>query len=297
MTFTNKFVSIPQVPSRDGDDAGAGGDDAGAGADAAAQASAQAAATQAAADAAAVAQAEATAAAAKAAADAANVVANQGTDEFTPEQQLKVNALLAKQKTKMQDQPTQARLQSLSETTALNDEERASLLAAQQELEKQLKTRAQIEADEKAKIKTEYEEQLAQAQAEVVALKQTRDQNIIDSALMKAFEDGEAYNPRLSMVHLKPYTKLSEDGKKALVHFPNDKSTSADDEYLVFTPAEAVKHMKTIPAEFGNLFKSNVASGIGGGATGVGFNSNPNQVDIASMSYKEYLAHTRGEKN
>jgi len=292
MTFTNKFVSIPQVPSRDGDDAGAG-------VDASAQAAAQAAATQAAADAAAVAQAEATAAAAKAAADAADVVANQGTEEFTPEQQLKVNALLAKQKTKMQDQlrATQARLQTLSETTALNDEERASLLAAQQELEKQLKTRAQIEADEKAKIKTEYEEQLAKAQAEVVALKATRDQNIIDSALMKAFEDGEAYNPRLSMVHLKPYTKLSEDGKKALVHFPNDKSTSADDEYLVFTPAEAVKHMKTIPAEFGNLFKSNVASGIGGGATGVGFNSNPNQVDIASMSYKEYLAHTRGEKN
>lgn len=275
------FLSQPVKPCRDGE-----GDGEAASASAAAIAAAEAAAATAAAEA---------DANANAAADTNKVTA----DGFSPEQQAKVNALLAKQKTKMQEQlrSTQQRLEALSQTTALNDEERESLLAARNELEKQLKTRAQLEAEERAKIQRDYDQKLADAQSEVTRLKEERDRQTVDAALLTAFSDADAFNPELSMVHLQPFTKLSEDRSKILVHFPNPNPTSEEDAVLVFTPEEAVKHMKTIPDKYGNLFKTNVAAGIGGGSTSAGFNPNTGEIDVSKLSYAEYLEHTRGSKS
>ena len=55
------------------------------------------------------------------------------------------------------------------------------------------------------------------------------------------------------------------------------------------TPEDAVKRMRELPEQYGNLFKSNVVSGIGAGsATGSGVSGHGN-VDIHNMSPEQYM--------
>jgi len=51
---------------------------------------------------------------------------------------------------------------------------------------------------------------------------------------------------------------------------------------------EAVKRMRELPKVYGNLFKSNVVSGVGAGQASVG---DPDNIDYANLTAEEYRKH------
>ena len=83
----------------------------------------------------------------------------------------------------------------------------------------------------------------------------------------------EAYNTRQVVTLLTGMTKLVESvdektGKgngqfKVMVEFPDNDATTGQAIMTTKTPNEAVKRMTEI-AEFQNLFRKNVVSGVGG---------------------------------
>ena len=83
----------------------------------------------------------------------------------------------------------------------------------------------------------------------------------------------EAFNPAQIVTQLRPWTRVIEvmdektgkpTGKyKPVVDMPDVDATTNEQVIMNRSPEEAVKRMKEMPEQWGNLFRSNVVSGIG----------------------------------
>ena len=190
--------------------------------------------------------------------------------------QSEVNALMEKHRKGLQ-----SRVNELETLVKTRDPE--ALESKVNELSLSLKTK-----DEQAKI--EQERIRSAAAQETAKLARERDQyrdqlhqHVINSQLMGAAASGDAFNAEQVVTLLRGYTSLSDDGKVVVkgLHTLEDGSPSS------FTPEDAVKWMRDQVDKYGNLFKSNVISGIGGHSTAGGARAGK-PVDIASLDAGEY---------
>ncbi len=183
--------------------------------------------------------------------------------------QADVNTILAEDKRKHQERYAQleGEHRELLESQSLTEEERKKLNSRIADLQGAQRTKEQqIEFDRK-KTEEKYTTSLKEAQDrgnhwETLYKKETVVRAILDAASL-----GDAYNPAQIVDFLEPKTELKDiDGSLTpMVNFPDiDEKTGAPVQTLC-SPADAVKRMRQLTKKHGNLFKSNVVSGVGAG--------------------------------
>jgi hypothetical protein len=250
-----------------------------------------------AADAAAKAAADAAAAAAATAAGAGG--ANDPPKTFTQDE---VNRILAEDKRKHQaallkTESTYKEL--LANNNTLTAKERQTLEENLVTVQGQLRTKEEQAKMEKKQLEETLNSKIAEEQAKAKNWETRYKEETVTRALSDAAASGEAFQPNQIVTLLKGMTKLVEEvdeqsGKatgryKTVVEFP-DVDAEGNPTTSVRTPSEAVKRMKELPEIYGNLFKSNVVSGIGSNSTtGVtpGHNGKINLRNLTPQQYRE----------
>jgi len=206
---------------------------------------------------------------------------------FTPEQQEKVNKILANEKRQHQAkfEKLEASLTQLAEDKNLSEQDREKLAKEAEDLRKQLRTKeTQAEVDREnaeAKYKNELEETRAAAEKWEGMFKQST----VQRELLDAAAAGDAYEPSQIVQLLMPNTELKEEeGRfKVMINFQDVDEKTGDPIETLRTPQEAVNRMKELKRSR-NLFNSGVVSGIGGeniaGQTG--------DLDVSNLTPEQY---------
>ena len=183
--------------------------------------------------------------------------------------QADVNTFLAEDKRKHQERYAQLEDEhhELLKNQSLTEEERNKLNGRVADLQAaQRTTDQQIEFDRK-KAKEEHGTALKEAQDrgdhwETLYKKETVVRAILDAASL-----GDAYNPAQIVDFLEPKTELKDiDGSLTpMVDFPDVDEKTGGPVQTLCSPADAVKRMRQLTKKHGNLFNSNIVSGVGAG--------------------------------
>jgi len=214
---------------------------------------------------------------------------------FTQEQ---VDQIVVKRNKKVREQleNTEKRYEQLLQSQSLSSQEKQSLQGELETLQSQLRTREQQAAYEAKKAQEQFKQTLESTTGERDHYKSLFETQTRDNAIMSAAVEHEAYNPEQFISVLGPRTKIVEEvdgnGEKTgrLVPRVEVQVTGEDGTTSVeLRPvADAVAQMKDEPDKYGNLFRSNVAKGIGEG-------SNPSatgrKIDPSKMTDEEYFAN------
>ena len=224
---------------------------------------------------------------------------------FTPEQQKKFNDAVAAERRKQEQkyrkelEKTEATYKELlANSKSLTEKERQTLQENLETIQGQLRSKEQQAAQEKKELEAAYQGKLNMAEQRAAAAEQRwRDSTIIRS-LQDAAVEHEAYNTRQVVTLLKDWTKLVErvdaNGKgtgqfDVMVDFPDKDATTGQEIKTTKTPSEAVKRMTEV-AEFQNLFRKNVVSGIGGNSAIGGLTPGSNgRIDVRNLTHDQYL--------
>lgn len=236
---------------------------------------------------------EAEAAAAKATADAAAAAA--ADDDKPTISQKKVNAIMAEEKRKhtaVIDKQVKE-LETLKKSKGLTEQEKTNLTARIEELQNTLLTKEQLTVKEREKIQNEHKQVLEKTTSEREVWKNRFLQSSIVRAITDEAVKAEAFKPSQIVALLEKDTRLSEetdsDGNPTGDFTPKVKMQDVDKDgkpiTLDLTVAEALKRMKDRAEDYGNLFKSGVAGGLGasGGKSG-------KDVDPSKMTPDQYRA-------
>lgn len=201
--------------------------------------------------------------------------------EFTPDQQSKMNAVLAEEKRVYRAQlaKTERQLSELSLSKNLSDEERAKLESSLEETQSQLRTKDENAAIEKKRLETlhkrERESLVKRAEEAETKYKETT----IRSALVDAAAAHGAYSNSILISVLQGDTSISEDGK--VIVSLRTKDDEGKEMVLQMPPNAAVQWMKDRPEIYGGLFADYVARG---GAPQPGADG---RVDVRTLSVEQ----------
>ena len=247
-------------------------------------------------------------AAAKVAADAAAAAAEAARKAaaFSPEQQTKVNSLLAAEKRKHQAEKEAfvAQLQELQTAKLSGDELGVQLQARLEALEVSKMTEKEKAAHDLAKATKETEAKIKALETTVTEKDAaiTKWQSMfsdfkVETDILRSAVENKAFAPEQFVPILKPLTKLKE------VKGTNGESTGEFETTILFQTAEgaketltvdgAIKAMQLNPEKYGNLFSTEARGGVGatapvqttGGNTGKG----PSMKELKNMPMDEYI--------
>lgn len=214
--------------------------------------------------------------------------------------QEEVNSFLAEERRKQQTAQQAALLktettykellannQNLSAQDRKNLEENLSIVQAQ------LRTKDQQAAIEKKQLEDQYKGKLSEAEKRAAHWESVYRESTVDRSLLDAAHKHDAYRPEQIVTLLKGDTKLVDEvdgngqtvGSKVVVQFMDPDPHTGELIPTMRTPDEAVKRMKELPEIHGNLFKSNVVSGIGANSSANGYPSGSNgKPDLKKLS-------------
>ena len=239
--------------------------------------------------------AAAVAAAAAAAVAAANAAAKT---TFTQED---VNRMLAEDRRKHQSQlkTMETKLQEVLTSKNLNETERKALQENLAAVQGQLRSKEAQAALEKEELKQSYEARLAETDKKAQTWESLYRDTTLDRSLQDAAVKNDAFSPSQIVTLLRPMTKLIEDmdpvtnkstGRyKPVVEMPDVDPKTGQPATMVRTPEEAVKRMKELPDQYGNLFKAGVVSGIGSGSATGGLLPGPSgRIDVRKLTPQQY---------
>lgn len=212
---------------------------------------------------------------------------------FTQEQ---VDQIVVKRNKKVREQleQTERRYEQLLQSQNLSSQEREGLQQELETLQGQLRTREQQAAYDAKKAQEKFTAQLESASNERDFYRNQFETTTRDNAIMSAALEHDAYNPEQFISVLGPRTKIVEEvdgnGEKTGRLVPRvevqvtgeDGSTSVE----LRPVSDAVAQMKDEPEKYGNLFRSNVASGIGEGSSP---SANGRGLDATKVSDEEYF--------
>ncbi|MCP4896243.1 MAG: hypothetical protein GY906_04640 [bacterium] len=215
---------------------------------------------------------------------------------FTQDQ---VNEIVVKRNKKVRQQleTTEKQYESLLKSQNLSANEKAELQGQLDNLQTQLRTKEQQAAYEAKKQRQEYDAKLEQTTGQLDHYKGLFETQTRDNAIMSAASKHDAYNPQQFIDVLGPRTKIvdevNENGEKTGRLVPRVEMTMPGEDGtptgVQVTPDEAIEIMKNDVSQFGNLFRGNVAKGIGEGSN-TDF-AGSSRVDISKMSDEEYFAN------
>jgi len=242
------------------------------------------------------------AAAAAAAALAATATAAGGVvtgdKTFTQED---VNRILAEDKRKHQTQlqKVETQLSELAKSKTLTDQERATLKENLDAIAGQLRTKEQQAQLEKRQMEEAHATKMAEADQKAQVWESLYRDSTIARSLQDAAVKHEAFNTSQIITQLKPWTRLIEimdektgkgTGKyQVVVEMPDVDPTTGQPVPFTGTPEDAVKRMKEMPEQWGNLFKSGVVSGIGSSsATGGLIPGQSGKIDVRKLTPQQY---------
>lgn len=242
----------------------------------------------------AAAKAAADAAAAKAAADKAG----GGGDEV--KDQAGLNKVLKREKEKFRKERETliSQMEDLKQKVGkgMSAEEREAFENQIEELRAANMTTEEQARRQKEKLDKEWQSKF-QVKEQEANTWQSRHQNLlINYEINKAAQTHKVLSNSVAFVEalLAPKTRLVE-GKDEDTGKPNGKftpmvkieATDKDNKPIVLdlSIADAIKHMKETPEQFGNLFEGNAAGGMGGNTGKPGKKAN-----VANMTTAEYMA-------
>jgi hypothetical protein len=239
---------------------------------------------------------EAAAAQAAAAADAAakkKVV--EGEKTFNQDQ---VNAIVASDRRKLSDkyQELEGMYKDALADKNLTAEARSQLEAKLEDVQKTFLTKEETLIAEKKKLEENLSKEANQWKDAAIRWENQFKQTLVERTLQDAAVQHEAYNPSQMIALLRPMTKVSEKldehdkgtgTYEVVVDLADINSETGSPQVTRRSPEDAVKRMKELQDLYGNLFKTNVVSGIGAG-TAQGGTSN-GKVDPKKLSTAEYM--------
>jgi len=234
--------------------------------------------------------------------DAAAAAAQQQQQSSAPEKKFSqddVNKFLAEDRRKHQEKlkTLEQSYEKRLEDKALDAEGRQQLEVELEDLRSQFRTKEQQAEHEKKQQAAEFTAKLTEATKSAEKYQGLYTSFVIDASIKEAAKQNEAFNEEQIAGLLRPSTKLQEvlgeDGKPTGEYAPMTKFQDVDAEgnpiETLRTPAEAVKRMKELPHQWGNLFRANVVSGVGqGAATGGVTPGQGAQVDVSKLSPEQY---------
>jgi hypothetical protein len=185
-----------------------------------------------------------------------------------------VNKFLADEKRKWQVQQSKTiqELTDIKNRLTTSDEEKADLNKKIEEMQTQLLSKEELAEREKKKIESESKVKIDSLSDELSNYKNQYTTYRIKNEITQEAVEQEAFSPAQVVALLQNDTRLvqvvGEDKKptgdySAVVAVRSVKDGKPVN--LQLSIKDALKRMKETPAEFGNLFKSTMAGGVGGG--------------------------------
>ena len=189
---------------------------------------------------------------------------------FTQEE---VNKFLAddRRKHKTQNEKLIGQLEELKTSQGLSVAEKSSLEQRIEELQSANMTKEELAKKEKDKLTKGYRKDLESLTSERDNWKVRYTNSTIQRAIIDSAVSNEAFSPNQLVAILQSNTRLVEDlgddGKPngnfiTKVKF-NDIDKDGNPIVLDISVNDAVKRMKEIPEQYGNLFKSGASGGLG----------------------------------
>lgn len=221
--------------------------------------------------------------------------------EFSPEQQAKINEILAEDRRKADGKykGLEKQYETLLANQNLTKQERTTLEQELEDVRAQFRTKEQQAAIDKKNIEEKYKADLESTSRERDSWR-TR---YVDTSIRRELQDAavghDAFNPSQVVTLLFSKTKMVEvkdeaTGKptgdmKPMVDFDDIDLDTHEPIRTQRTPEEAVKRMKELPELYGNLFKSGVVSGIGSNSATAGHAAGKDgRVDVRKLSQEQY---------
>lgn len=223
---------------------------------------------------------------------------------FTPEQQKFINDTVAAEKRKEQaksqatlEKTEQTYKEMLANNQNLSTKDRTTLEEALTNVQGQLRTKENQLILEKKELEEKLTGKIKEHETRANQWESRFRDNEVLRSLQDAAISADAFRAEQIVSLLKPMTKLVEEvdsktGKAtgryvSTVEFPDKDATTGEPILTSRTPEDAVKRMKELPEIYGNLFKSNVVSGIGS-SSGVGITNSNGKIDLKNLSPAQY---------
>jgi hypothetical protein len=209
-----------------------------------------------------------------------------------------LNTILADDKRKLREQYAQLETvhNELLENVNLTQGDRDKLQMQIQDLRKaQLTEQQQVEFERK-QVEEKYQTELEVATTRADHWEGKFKKETVARSLQDAAGGADAFNPTQVVALLKPDTELKDiEGELTpMVNFNDiDEKTGLPVQTLC-TPADAVKRMQQLPKIYGNLFRSNVVSGVGAGQ---GSGITQNAYDYENITSEQYRKNRQAIKD
>jgi FtsZ-binding cell division protein ZapB len=195
-----------------------------------------------------------------------------------------------------------SQLETLQQSSQLTQKERDDLAAQIEEIKTTSMTKEQVLTRDLESYKTKLETTSKTLAEERDGWQSRYNSVLVKQAITEAAATHDAFRPEQLLTLLSGNAKLVEekdDDGKATGHFKvlfkfNDVDSKTKKPVTLELPAgDVMKRMKELPEQFGNLFKSTMQPGTGGGTTK---KTKTGEVDYAGMTPEEYRAFrkTRG---
>lgn len=218
------------------------------------------------------------------------------TNYFTQDD---LNRFLAEDRRKHKDRykKLEGSYQKMLREGNLHKEQRQKMQQDLEDLQKAFRTKEQQAEYERRQQAEKYKSDLSQASEAAERWEHMYKDSMIERSLQDAAVSAEAFNPKQIVNLLKPATKMVDEtddegvpvGKMTpKIDFEDIDEKTGERIATLRTPEEAVKRMRELPTLYGNLFKSNVVSGIGTGSATGGVTSGKGNIDKKRITPEQY---------
>lgn len=222
---------------------------------------------------------------------------------FTQEQ---VNKIVGErvQKLNAQLETAVGNYEDTLKTATLTSEQRDKVSKDLQRVKEELQTKEQRLEEEKKKAEAKHTEALEIITAEAQRYKGLYEDSTISRAITDAANAHDGFQASQFIAHLAPTSKMVDEvdsaGELTGKLVPKVEWTTVDKEtgavtVTILSPDEAVQAMKENVVDFGNMFRTNVAAGIGQG-TAPGQVVATGTIDQTRITTEEYMELAKDEK-
>lgn len=213
--------------------------------------------------------------------------------------QTDVNTFLAEDRRKHQEKITklEGSYKKILADTNLQKEQRAKLEAELQDLQASQRTKTQQEEYDRKQERERVDLEISDLKDSAEHWETLYKSSVVDRSLQDAAIAQDAFNPTQITGLLRPMTRMQEKADdngnplgvfSPVIDFPDIDETSGDQITTLRTPEEAVQRMKELPQHYGNLFRSNVVSGVGSGSATGGVKSGEGRIDPTKLTPEQY---------
>ena len=212
-----------------------------------------------------------------------------------------LNKVLAEDRRKHQTklQEVETKLKAALDSNTLTEKDRKALQENLETVQGQLRSKEEQLALEKKQLQEQYAVQLKEAHEKAAFFETLYRDSTVERALTDAAVKNDAFSPSQLVTQLRPLTKLVPEvdpktakptGKfRPMVEMQTVNQTTGELETKAYTPEDAVKKMKDDPANWGNMFRAGVVSGIGSSSATGGLTSGNGQIDLRKITPQQYL--------